>query len=97
MATLPTSPKPDDLQPDEEARNRLRPTVALRTALIASLGQPPELYRVTVSPLWLNYYRVNVLVGSDPTTVRIAHSYFVEAREDGRILTISPPIVRLYT
>ena len=51
---------------------------------------------MAVIPLWLNYYRVNVLVGTDPTAAQIAHSYFVAADEAGRILTITPPLTRLY-
>jgi hypothetical protein len=51
---------------------------------------------VAVRPLWAKHYRVNVLVGPDPASVRIAHSYFVEAREDGTILSTTPPIARLY-
>ena len=51
---------------------------------------------VAVVPLWLNYYRVNVLVGTDPTAVQTAHSYFVAADEAGRILMAKPPLTRLY-
>lgn len=64
--------------------------------VLAALGYPPDLYDVTVRPLWENHYRVNVLVGPDPTAVRIAHSYFVEAREDGTIVSADPRITRSY-
>ena len=78
-------------------RDRPPPTAAIRDGVLAALGRPPGLYRVAVVPLWLNYYRVNVLVGPDATDVRVAHSYFVEAGTGGRILTAAPPVTRLYT
>jgi hypothetical protein len=96
MTKLPMSSTPDDPQAIGEPHNRPRPTAAIQSSVLASLGRPPRLYRVAVVPLWLNYYRVNVLVGTDPTAVEIAHSYFVTADEAGRILTITPPLTRLY-
>ena len=90
MTTLPSSSASD------ESRERVSPNAAIQSGVLASLGRPPRLYRVAVTPLWLNYYRVNVLVGTDPTAVEIAHSYFVTADEAGRILTATPPLTRLY-
>jgi hypothetical protein len=68
----------------------------IRDAIITTLGRPPGLYRVAVLPLWQGHYRVNVLIGPDPTSVSIPHSYFVVARDDGTIISSSPPIVRLH-
>jgi hypothetical protein len=96
MTKPPMSPTPDEPQASEESRGRPRPTAAIRDGVLASLGRPPGLYRVAVTPLWLNYYRVNVLVGTDPTAVRTAHSYFVAADEAGRVLATTPPLTRLY-
>jgi hypothetical protein len=96
MTTLPLNSPPDEPQAGAETHNRSQPAATIQSSVLASLGRPPGLYRVAVVPLWLNYYRVNVLVGSDPTAVRIAHSYFVELGEDGRILTTTPPVIRLY-
>jgi hypothetical protein len=96
MTKLPMSSPPDEPQANAEGQNRARPTAAIQSGVLASLGRPPGLYRVVVSPLWLNYYRVNVLVGSDPTAVQITHSYFVTADEAGRIITADPPFTRLY-
>lgn len=64
--------------------------------MMATLGRPPGLFNVTVRRLWDNHYRVNVLIGSDPTTVRIAHSYFVVVGVKGEILSATPQINRLY-
>ena len=96
MTTLPMSSPTEEPESREMQRDRPRPTAAIQSSVLASLGRPPRLYRVAVVPLWLNYYRVNVFVGPEPTAVRIAHSYFVTADEAGRLLTITPPLTRLY-
>ena len=96
MTTLPMSSPPDEPRASAETQNRPQPTATIQRSVLAALGRPPGLYRVAVLPLWPNYYRVNVLVGTDPTAVRIAHSYFVAADEAGRILTTTPPLTRLY-
>lgn len=69
---------------------------AVESAVLAGLGRPPGLYRVAVRPLWENRFRVNVLVGTDVTTVRISHSYFVQTGPAGDILSAEPRITRLY-
>lgn len=96
MTKLPMNTPPDESPANVEPRERPRPTAAIRQAVLAALGQPPRLYRVNVLPLWSNYYRVNVLVGSDLTSVETAHSFFVAADEVGRILASTPPLARLY-
>ncbi len=97
MTKLPMSSPPGEPPADEEgARDRPSQDAALRNSVITSLGVPPDLYRVAVMPLWGNRYRVNVLVGADPTSVRIAHSYFVEVGAVGNIITTTPRITRLY-
>ena len=95
MTKLPMSPTPEESESGEWG-DRPRPTAAIRDGVFAALGRPPALYRVAVVPLWLDYYRVNVLVGTDPTAVRTAHSYFVVADDAGRILAARPPLTRLY-
>lgn len=69
----------------------------IRTHVIGALGQPPGLYRVVVLPLWDRHYRVNVLVGADPTALTIAHSFFVKSNEAGSVLSSVPHIARQYT
>jgi hypothetical protein len=69
---------------------------SIREAIITSLGRPRGLYRVAVIPLWQGCYRVNVLIGPDPTSICIPHSYFVEVGDDNAIISSSPPIVRLH-
>jgi hypothetical protein len=82
--------------PDGDAHPTRTPDRAVEYAVLAGLGRPPGLYGVAVRPLWENRFRVNVLVGSDLTTVRIAHSYFVEAGQAGDILSAVPRITRQY-
>ena len=93
MKKLPMSSGADEAS---EAADRVPTDVAIRTSVLVSLGRPPGLQRVAVIPLWGNYYRVNVLIGVDVLTVRIAHSYFVEAGDGGPILAATPPVTRLY-
>ena len=96
MTKPPPSPTPGEAQTSEGPRDRPRPISTIRAAILTALGQPPGLYRVKVVPLWLNYYRVNVLIGTDYTSVQIGHSYFVVADEAGRILTATPSVTRTY-
>jgi hypothetical protein len=46
--------------------------------------------------LWKDHYRVNVLVGMDVASAKVAHSYFVIGDSDGNILTSAPQITRKY-
>lgn len=67
---------------------------AVRAAVLAGLGRPPGLYELAVRPLWDGCYRVNVVVGPDPATVRIPHSFFVAVAGDR--ITTEPPLARRY-
>jgi DNA topoisomerase IA len=60
------------------------------------LGKPADLHKVTVRRLWEDRYRVNVLVGKDATSVKIANSYFVDANDDGNIIESNPRITKQY-
>jgi hypothetical protein len=70
------------------------PTDLIRERLLHALGEPPELLRVQVKPLWGNCYRANVFVGKG-FAVRMAHSFFLET-DGGAIVTSSPAIPRAY-
>ncbi len=74
--------------------SRLEGVVA--AAVLRGLGRPPEFLRSAARQLWGNYYRVNVFAGRDAASARVAHSFFLEADADGKILTSSPPIARAY-
>lgn len=74
----------------------LPPALAVRRHVLDGLGRPPDLYAVKVVRLWDNTYRVNVLVGAAADAVRCPHSYFVEATDDGAVLSATPRLVRVY-
>jgi len=64
--------------------------------VLHALGEPRNLLKVQVWPLWDGYYRVNVLVGVDATCAKIPHSYFVVADGDGNVLAATPKIHKHY-
>jgi hypothetical protein len=88
---------------DEEARrdeqqkeaSGIRGAVVLRSVMIG-LGRPADLVRAEARPLWDNHYRVNVFVGPDAASARVAHSFFVGADGHGKILASSPSVTRAY-
>jgi hypothetical protein len=78
----------------DQGRQRL--FAAIGKHVLRTLGQPTDLREVQVRQLWKDRYRVNVLVGVDAASVRVAHSYFVETDGDGNVLAATPKITNLY-
>jgi hypothetical protein len=70
-------------------------TATIGSLVLSVLGEPAGLHRVQVRRLWDDHYRVNVLVGADASSVKIAHSYFLVVGE-GRIVESTPELTRLY-
>jgi hypothetical protein len=64
--------------------------------VLRTLGSPGDILKVKVHPLGNDHYRVNVLVGKDFASARIADSFFLTADGKGNILSSSPKIARLY-
>jgi hypothetical protein len=64
--------------------------------VIHRLGKPVGVRNVQVRRLWENRYRVNVLVGENAASAKIANSYFVKADGNGNILDSNPEMTRLY-
>jgi hypothetical protein len=90
-------PKPLEKQhtdPGKQERPQLEATI--RGHVVHALGQPGDLQRVQVRSLWGDHYRVNVFVGPDAATAKVAHSYFLVADGDGNILASTPTITRQY-
>jgi hypothetical protein len=85
-------PRPQPTQAEESTSQLVTGRV------LARLGRPRHLYRVTVKPLWSDHYRVNVYCTVDPdrpmTTVAMTDSFFVTVTADG--ITSSPEIERKY-
>jgi hypothetical protein len=78
---------------DNQRRQRLQAVIGKH--VLHTLGQPADLREVQVRQLWKDHYRVNVLVGVDGASVRIAHSFFVQADSDGNVLAATPRIANL--
>jgi hypothetical protein len=79
-----------------EKQDRQKRNAVIGSHVIHALGQPGDFQRVQVRPLWGDHYRVNVLVGVDAASARIAHSYFLVANGAGTIVTSTPNITREY-
>ena len=60
------------------------------------LGRPHDLFGIQIRPLWEAFYRVNILVGPDAVSAKVAQSFFLQADGDGNILVTTPKITRLY-
>jgi hypothetical protein len=75
-----------------EDRRRQTLDARIRRNVLGALGRPPGTVRVAVAPLWGDFYRVNVVSEGG----EVAHSFFVQAAEDGTLVSASPGIVRTY-
>ena len=64
---------------------------AIREGVLAALGSPNGLLRVSVLPLWGDKFRVNVWTGGAAGAAS-PNSYFVTADDQGTILRSEPPI-----
>jgi hypothetical protein len=60
------------------------------------LGTPVDLLRVQVRWVGGDRCRVNVFVGKDVISGRIAHSFYLTTDGEGNILTSSPAVARAY-
>ncbi len=94
MATLPVAP-PDEGADEERLAAERRYTAIVRS-VIAALGRPADFLRATVRPVSGHHYRVNVVTGPDATSARIAHSFFVTADENGKVIGSTPAIQKCY-
>jgi hypothetical protein len=68
----------------------------IRAWILDTLGEPEGGYLIQVRHLWDAHFRVNVVVGLDGASPRIAHSYFLVADDDGDIVASTPEISRQY-
>ena len=85
-------PKEDEIEQDE--RERLN--ILIRKQVIHALGTPIDLRNVQVRKVWKDHYRVNVIVGVNAVSVRVANSYFVVIDSDGSLITATPKITKQY-
>jgi hypothetical protein len=95
MASMP-KPKQDNMPPVRSISSQQQANAALGEHVLGALGQPRDLYSVQVRQLWDDHYRVNVLVGTDATTIKVAHSYFLVADQGGAVIASTPRIAKVY-
>ena len=81
---------------DQEKQSRQQRKTVIGKQVIHTLGQPGHLYEVQVRHLWEDHYRVNIFVGLDAASAKVAHSYFLVADSDGNIVASTPKITRQY-
>src|SRR5205085_12692108 len=93
--TMPTKQQDQPKQVQERQEGQRLHSV-IGNHVMSTLGRPDDFQRVQVRPLWEDHYRVNVLVGADAASAKVAHSYFLVADGDGAILTSIPTIARRY-
>ena len=81
---------------DLEQRQHETKNVLIGEQVIRTLGEPGGLHNVQVRRLWEDRYRVNVFIGEDAASAKIANSYFVKADGGGNIVESNPKIKNLY-
>jgi hypothetical protein len=91
---LPQEPTEPAREPERREDGLLEAVV--RDNVLDALGRPAGPHRVQVRRVFGDSYRVNVFVGPDAASFAIAHSYFLSADGDGKILACCPPIARTY-
>jgi hypothetical protein len=79
-----------------QEQRRLQRDALIAGHVLRALGRPGALRGVHVRQLWEDHYRINILVGVDVASARVAHSYFLVADGDGNVLTATPKITRRY-
>jgi hypothetical protein len=79
---------------DESVRQHLLSVIGEQ--VMHTLGQPGDLHRVQVRKLWDDRYRVNIFVGMDAGSAKVAHSYFLVADGAGKISASVPKITKQY-
>ena len=95
-ATLEEQRRPDRKHDEQREPEGGALEAAVRDNVMSDLGSPPGLHRVQVRRVWGDRYRVNVFVGADAASFKVAHSFFLQADGDGRVLSSSPAITRAY-
>ena len=91
-------PKTDQIQqhPNGDLPVPEAESSAIKEQIIAALGKPANLLKVVARPLWERRFRVNVFVGENAATAKIANSYFVEVDSDDRLIKSTPKITKQY-
>jgi len=94
MATLPVAPP--DGEADKEKRSASRRLAAIAQSVMDTLGKPIDFLKATVRPVTGDNFRVNVVIGPNAGSARIAESFFVTADADGKVTNSIPAIQKCY-
>ena len=86
----------DEQHAEPKKQENMQRKAEIAARLLHILGKPGDLHSVQVRHLWGDHFRVNVLVGPDVASVKIAQSYFVVAASDGNITASTPAIRKHY-
>jgi len=81
---------------EPEASERRSLEAAVSESVMHDLGRPAGLHHVQSRRVFGDNYRVNVFVGADAASAKVAHSFFVAADADGKVVESTPAITRLY-
>lgn len=92
---MSTKPQEKQQAASENKEHREQDSV-IGSRVLRALGQPRDLQRVQVRRLWGDHFRVNVFVGADTASARVAHSYFLAADGEGNITACNPQITKQY-
>jgi hypothetical protein len=92
---MPTAKQREADQNDEREQHE-RLSRVIGKEVIQTLGEPHGLQQVQVRWLWGDRFRANVLVGGDVVSAKVAHSYFLVADGEGKVVTSSPRITKQY-
>ena len=92
---MPTEQQ-DKPHADREKAKRQQLGAVIGKQVLQGLGQPGNLHSVQVRRVWENHYRVNVLIGVDAASTKVAHSYFLVADSEGKVVASTPEITRRY-
>jgi hypothetical protein len=87
---------PSEQHIDLERHKRETLNTLIGERVIHTVGEPADLLQVQVRQLWENYYRVNIFIGADAASGKVANSYFLQADADGNILQSTPKILKQY-
>jgi hypothetical protein len=91
MPAKPSEQVPADPKPARPPMN-----AEVGKFVMRSLGKPLSKHHVQVRQLWQDHYRVNVFIGLDTASAKVAHSYFVVADSEGNVVTSNPAITKRY-
>lgn len=69
---------------------------AISQQVFSKLGQPDNLQSLQVRHLWNDHFRVNIFVGTDAASSKLAHSFFLNVNSDGNILSSEPVMKKVY-